>query len=243
MSQEKQIRQIGETFRQGLFSILGKKLHAAYILGAAAFPDPVPTGDVDFQVILTAALTEDERTRLEALHTDIAELYPPLGVEMDGYYILLSDARSSAPPRSQMWTRAVDYSWALHREHLRGGRRIILHGPDPKGIHPPATWPEIEEALESEMDFVRRHTDKYPDYCILNLCRLMYSYETHDVVVSKARASDWATGRLPRWAVLIQTAKRCYGRAGTDDRARMQAQVAAFLDIAEAHIASSKNSR
>ena len=53
---------------------------------------------------------------------------------MDGYYILLADARCTSPPQSQMWSRATDASWALNREHIRAGRCIIFHGPDPKEI-------------------------------------------------------------------------------------------------------------
>jgi hypothetical protein len=127
-----QVSTIGQAFVKGLKRILGEKLYAAYIFGAAAFPDAVPTGDVDFHVILQSELTEDERSELETFHESLAEQFPSLGGEMDGYYILLSDARRTAPPRSQMWKRASDDSWALHREHMRAGRRIVLYGPEPR---------------------------------------------------------------------------------------------------------------
>ena len=97
-----------------------------------------------------------------------------------------------------MWNGAIDHSWALHREHIRAGRRVILYGPDPDEIYPPAKWPEIESALLGELDFVEKHLHDYPDYCILNLCRLMYSFETSDVVVSKALAAELAYDVLRR---------------------------------------------
>ncbi|GAH04040.1 unnamed protein product, partial [marine sediment metagenome] len=56
-----------------------------------------------------------------------------------------------------MWKRATDNSWALHREHILAGRHIILYGPEPKKIYPPATWPEIETALYGELDYVEKH--------------------------------------------------------------------------------------
>ena len=41
-----------ESFLAGLKPVLGEKLYAVYIYGAAVFPDTLPTGDVDFHVIL-----------------------------------------------------------------------------------------------------------------------------------------------------------------------------------------------
>ena len=119
MTTKEQVSAIGEAFVQGLRRILRKKLYGLYIYGAAAFPDDVPTGDIDFHVILTDPLTDDERSHLYELHDSLARYFPPLGVDMDGYYILLADARSASPPQSEMWQRATDKSWALHRQHVR----------------------------------------------------------------------------------------------------------------------------
>lgn len=240
MKPSQQIAAIGAAFAHSLQTILGKKLVAAYIYGAAAFPDDLPTGDVDFHVILREELTATERAALEELHLDLARDFPPLGAEMDGYYILLADARGSAPPQSQMWRRATDNAWALHREHIRAGRYIALHGPDPRTIYPPADWPELEAALEDEFDYVHRHLHRYPDYCILNLCRLIYSFETRDVVISKAAAAEWAHIHLPAWRRHINLARKSYrGQATAEDRAFMLAEVSRFFDFAATRIARS----
>lgn len=190
MSISEEVSAIGQTFVDGLKRILGEKLYSAYIYGTAVFPETIATGDIDFHVILKSGLTDAERLELEMLHESLAEQYPPLGKEMDGYYILLEEARRDAPPRSQMWGRAVDGSWALHREHIRAGRHIILFGPEPTQIYQPTTWRELESALFGELEYVEEHLHLYPDYCILNLCRLIYSFETRNVVVSKAQAAD-----------------------------------------------------
>ena len=241
MKIKEQVSAIGEVFVHGLRRILGNKLYGLYIYGAAAFPDDVPTGDIDFHVILTDPLTDDERSRLYELHDSLARDFPPLGVDMDGYYILLADARSASPPQSEMWQRATDKSWALHREHIRAGRVIVLHGPDPKEIYPPATWPEIEQALEGELRYVEDHLDQYPDYCILQLCRLIYSYETGDVVVSKAQASDWAGDALPEWNRHVELARKWYARQAPDeDNQFMLAEVPAFLEFARKRIESAR---
>jgi hypothetical protein len=232
-----EITAICQAFAQGLQRILGDKLHSAYVYGAAAFPDSVPTGDIDFHVILESELTDEERSVLEKFHASLAEQFPPLGGEMDGYYLLLADARRTPPPQSEMWARAVDESWALHRAHILAGRCIVLYGPDPVEIYPPATWPEIEGALYGELDYVARHLGDYPDYCILNLCRLIYSFETRDVVVSKAQAAAWAHDVLPEWRRHVELARKSYARETTvEDRQFMLAEVGAFFEFARARI-------
>jgi len=237
MTISQQINIISQAFVDGLKGILGEKLCGAYVYGAAAFPDAVPTGDIDFHVILKTDLTDNERSRLEKLHRSLARRFPPLGGELDGYYILLSDALRKTPPKSQMWKLATDNSWALHREHILAGRHIILYGPDPKEIYPPATWPEIKAALYGELDYVKKHLQDYPDYCILNLCRLIYSFETKDVVVSKAQASDWAHNALPQWKRHIKVARKSYAHQTTpEDRQFMLAEVGKFLEFAKEHI-------
>jgi len=237
MTIEGQVSAIGRAFVYGLRRILGDKLYGLYIYGAAAFPDDLPTGDIDFHVILTDSLTDDERSRLYELHDSLARDFPPLGVDMDGYYILLADARGAQPPQSQMWQRATDKSWALHRQHIRAGQVLVLHGPDPKEIYPPATWPEIEQALEGELQYVEDHLGEYPHYCILQLCRLIYSHETRDIVVSKAHASRWAGDAFPEWRRHIELARKSYARQATpEDRRFMLTEIRAFLEFARTQI-------
>jgi hypothetical protein len=229
----------------GLRRILGDKLYGAYLYGAAAFHEAAPVGDIDFHVILKSELTESERSELEGLHEALARRFPPLvsrppGArcgELDGYYILLRDARRKSPPRSQMWGRATDDSWALHRAHIRAGRHIVLCGPQPTSIYPPAAWPEIAAALFGELAYVEKVLHEHPDYCILNLCRLIYSFEKRDVVVSKAAASDWALEALPEWKRCIELAKKSYaGQATSEDREFMLSEVGRFLEFARLRI-------
>jgi len=237
MTISQQINIINKAFVDGLKGILGEKLYGVYIYGAVAFSEAVPTTDIDFHVILKTDLTDNERSQLEKLHKSLSRKFPPLGSELDGYYILLSDALRKTPPKSQMWKLAIDNSWALHRAHILAGRHIILYGPDPKEIYPPTTWPEIETALYSELDYVEKHLQDFPDYCILNLCRLIYSFETKNVVVSKAQASDWALNSLPQWKRHIKLARKSYARQATlKDRQFMLTEVGKFLEFAKERI-------
>jgi hypothetical protein len=103
----------------GLRQVLGDKLYGVYVYGAAAFSEAAPTGDIDFHVILAAPLTDVEQVAVRDLHAALARDYPPLGAELDGYYLLLTQARQSSPPTHQLRPEMVDASWALHRAHIR----------------------------------------------------------------------------------------------------------------------------
>jgi hypothetical protein len=219
--------------RDGLRAALGEKLVGVYVYGAAAFPDGLPTGDIDFHVILTEPLTVEKKAAIEALYAALGRDYPPLGAELDGYFILLQEARGAEPPAHQLRSDIIDQSWALHRAHILAGRCFVLYGPDPKEIFLAATWPELEAALKGELQFVLDHLHDYPDYCILNLCRLLYSFETGDVVISKSSAAAWAWQALPQWRRHIELAKKSYaGQAAAQEWKFMLDEVEGFYRYA-----------
>lgn len=227
------ISQLLFRFRIGLEDILGEKLHGIYVYGAVTFPETIHTGDIDFHVILVEPLTESERRSLEAFHELLGDEFPPLGKEMDGYYILLEDAQKRLPPQSQLWKKAVDKAWALHRAHIRAGRCIVVYGPPGRELYPAASWVELESALRDELDYVRRHLQIYPAYCVLNLCRLIYSFQSRDVVISKTAAAAWAESKYPQWRGLIKAANRSYeGRASEEDRQFMAARIGDWYKFA-----------
>ena len=89
-------------------------------------------------------------------------------------------------------------------------------------IYTSPSWTELEEALFVELQYVEEHLFDYPAYCILNLCRLVYSFETGDVVVSKTSSAAWAAGALPEWSGLLESAQKSYaGRATSTDESVM----------------------
>ena len=148
---------------EGLKAVLGEKLAGLYVFGAVAFPDAAPTGDIDLHALLNGVLTDREKSGVQSLHASLAQAFPPLGGELDAYYLLLDDARRTTRPRHQLAADVVDESWALPREHIRAGRCIGLYGPDPKEVYPAASWPELEDALHGELRYVEDHLDDYPD--------------------------------------------------------------------------------
>lgn len=210
----------------GLQRILGEKLYALYLFGAVAFPETTHTGDIDFHVLLEEPLAAEEIGAVRALHDELAGRFPPFGAELDGYYLLLEEARGNTLPRHQLHPDLVDDAWALHCAHIHAERCIVLCGPAPATVYPEPKPAAIVEALAGELRYVKEHLAQYPDYCVLNLCRLMYSHRTRDIVVSKSAAAAWAVEAFPQWRELIDTATASYAGATTDeDRRRMLKQV------------------
>jgi hypothetical protein len=67
---------------------------------------------------------------------------------------------------------------------------------------------------------------------------LVYSFETRDVVVSKAAAAAWGYDALPEWRRHIELARKSYARQATpQERQFMLAEVAGFLEFARVRIA------
>ena len=230
-------------FVSGLNAVLGENLNGVYLYGAWAFPEGTKRGDIDFHVILRRALSDREKLALSDLHTALAREFPLLvGEGLDGYYILLEEARRTTSPRHQLLDDVVDESWALHRAHVRAGRCIVLQGPDPREVYPAASWEELANALQGELAYVEKHLIDYPAYCVLNLCRLMYSYETRDVVVSKYASARWACHAYPERGSYIEAARKVYEvTASTREKELLKSGIACFFDFACERIRESRS--
>jgi hypothetical protein len=200
------------------------------LYGALVFPETTSTGDVDGHVVVADPLTEQDKAGIRRLHAALESKHAPLANDLDLWYLLRKDTEGSAPPQHQLDPGRCDQSWALHRAHIRAGRCLVLYGPDPRKSYPAPTWEEIEAALYGELAYVQRNLDEYPAYCVLNLCRLAYSFCTHDVVISKASAAAWAWEAYPARRPLIEAARRSYAQEATEqDQALLRSEVGAML--------------
>ena len=212
------IRQLIASFRIELIKILEHNLIGIYLFGSIAFPGFEPrSGDIDFYVLLRHPLTPIQKKTLDTMHRTLSSRFR-FGKALDGFYITLPKAsKRSMPTRlifaanGRLHKNGRDDAWALHRQHLRRGACIVLYGPKPKTIVPSPSWDEIERALNIEISFAKKVIDKYPFWTVLSLCRLVYSFENRQVVVSKIQAAKWALRKLPNhWRTLIQSALRVY---------------------------------
>ncbi len=232
-------------FRDELFTVLGKNLVGAYLHGSIAFPEYEPrAGDIDFHVVVRKSLTGEDVKGLDHLHRTLAAKFE-FGKRLDGFYIPLAKARRSRIPRGLIYGAhgrihhgASDDAWALHCEHLQASAYIRLQGPRANRIFPTADWNSIRSALYRQLVYARKIIESDSWWSVLNLCRLVYSFENGKIVVSKLGAARWALKGLPsKWRPVIRSAIKTYRGAETsDDRAILRRDARKFLGFASIRI-------
>ena len=215
------IRTVCTALREGLKAALNENLYGIYLYGAMVFPETTDIQDIDFHTVIRRPLTVRETAEIRHLHKELVDGHPIVGDDLDGWYILLDDAQQVSPPGHQVYPDLFDNSWALHRAHIRAGYCIVLYGSAPEQVFPVPTWLELMAGLEAERIYIEKHLSVYPDYCVLNLCRLLYSYRTKDVVVSKQTAAEWALDNYAGWRPLIEAALRSYARETREEDVRL----------------------
>jgi hypothetical protein len=230
------VKEVCSAFVERLENILGSKLYGAYMYGAAVFPDAGPVQDIDCHVILRDRLADVERDELQRLKKELARRFPTLGSELDAYFILLEQAKGASRPQHQLNVTIFDDSWALHCAHIRAGYYVCLYGPEPAEIFPEPSWSEIAAALDHELKYIEENLH-HQAYCILNLCRIMYSHIEKNPVVSKHFSGVWASSRFPEWKPLIDAAMRFYKKKShPEDKMFMSERTGKFLAFARERI-------
>jgi len=228
---------VAASLRAGLERAVGDALASLFIYGAIAFPRTLTWMiDFDFHVLLHRPLTDAELVAIDDLHRALAA-ETALGADLDGYYVLLADAPHREPPANETNRSQRDEAWALHRAHVHAGRYLVVCGLDPRPIVPEPTWAELDAALRAELDFVQRHPEATA-FGILNGARILASYDTSNVVMSKYQAAQWALGALPdEWHSTVRAAVRTYERAPREpDAAALRERWPAFVAYVRASI-------
>lgn len=211
------IRPLLDAFSEALTESFGRQLVGLYVFGSAAFPDFVPeSGDIDFIAVTRLFPSKEQRERLARIHREIAVAFRH-GALLDGFYVPLHKARRRRIPdrlvfgaHGKLGTGGRDAAWALHREHLRAGACLVLHGAPPVHLLSPATRRELDGAIRREREALRTVIHELPAYAVLNLCRLEYTRRRGDVVLSKLQAGRWALTHLSAWRPLVEAALRTY---------------------------------
>ncbi|MGO9080783.1 MAG: aminoglycoside adenylyltransferase domain-containing protein [Streptosporangiaceae bacterium] len=222
----------------GLAAAFGADLCALYLYGAVVFPetfaasDGEPAVDLDYHVILTCCPSAAQRAALTEHAAEMARCHPHYGRDLDGWFILLADARRAAPPGHLLRPELRDFAWPLHRAHWLAGRCVILHGPDPAQIVRPPDVAELRTALNHELDFAARdHSDAY---AVLNACRIIHSVALDDVVQSKFGSAAWALEHLraEHHPAILAALASYQGRATEADRKALAAGRPALITLA-----------
>ena len=230
------VRRSATRLRDGLVDLLGDDLAAVWLYGAPLFGPHFL--DIDLHVLLKRPPTPQEGTTIRDLHERIErDTQWPLesrGNELDSWYVLLEAARRSEPPANVgPWNPGLrDEHWPLHRAHWLAGACVVVHGLSPAQVVPLPTWEELATTLRAEAAEAANHLDRGSAYWTLQLCRVLASLETSDVVRSKLDSGQWAIGRLPpQTHAIIRAAERFYtGEARADDQRLIAQSFAGFYE-------------
>ncbi len=220
-----------EKLRSRLKDVLGADLTALWAFGALTFPDRSNRlSDVDTYAFLSRTPDGERAASISEIHDSIAL---ELEIEWDSWYVLESHARDRRPPRHMLREGLVDDAWALHRAHWLSGQYVRLHGCTPADLVRRPSWGELYEALQNELLHIERLVEEgrqdagHTAFMVWNACRIIYSLEIKNVVVSKRAAADWALDRMPvSWHAPIRAAGRVYdGKAESSDSCLLKSAI------------------
>lgn len=211
-----------DAFREGARAAFGTNLFALYIYGALTFPETEGIVDLDYHLILERQPDAGQVQRYVELCATLEREHSPWADDLDGWLIVRERAGTSNPPEHVLHPGARDGAWALHRAHWLAGRCLVLHGPMPAEVVTRPTWEELEADLWGELEFARQSpTDAF---AVLNCCRVLHSFLTRNVVVSKFASAYWGLAELPpEFRPTLRAALAVYRRKATaGDTATLQ---------------------
>ncbi|HET9908257.1 MAG TPA: aminoglycoside adenylyltransferase domain-containing protein [Anaerolineales bacterium] len=205
--------------------ILQAQLVGMYLFGSLANGDFDQHSDIDVLVVTNGDIADDIFMALHDMHTRLAEIDSPWAVQQEVSYIPKNalrrfDAGNNHHPhldrdkgeRLHMMTHESD--WIIQR-HLLRENGIVLTGPTLKTLIDPVTPQELRRAVIDVLplwvnpilaDPGKIKGRGYQSYCVLSLCRMLYTLQ-NKAILSKRAAAGWGMETLHRrWQPLIERA-------------------------------------
>jgi len=205
-----------------------------YLYGSLAYGGFDRASDVDFVVVTEGVLPDETFLALQAMHNRIAALDSWCATQLEGSYIPRQALHTFDPqhvfylhidrgPEEKLHRMQIDDpkvsrawwgGWVFLR-HVLWEHGIPMAGPDLRTLVEPvqpgelrqAAWTNLEGWLEPLLDDLHELAHPgYQPYCVLTICRLLFTLET-DRIATKQAAAHWALAKLePRWCALIERA-------------------------------------
>ena len=205
--------------RQQLQQILGIELVGLYLYGSLVTGDfCIDISDLDLLVVIASDLDAPHFSQLQQMHATLERTYSEWEGRIEAAYLSKRALKTYKTEMSQIaiispgepfHLKKAGRDWLLNWRIVRE-KGLTLYGPSPKTLIEPVSKQEFVETVREHAIWWSESIDEMRErpsqaYAILTLCRALYAWTKGDQV-SKKRAAEWAQGRYPQWAELIQQA-------------------------------------
>lgn len=189
-------------------SILGDHLVGLYLYGSLASGDfNEETSDIDFLVVTSDPLADDEVAALQTMHQQLTASGLQWAGKLEGSYVPQPalrryDANAPACPQineGHFYLAQQESDWIIQRHILRT-QGVIVAGPPLAPMIDPVQPEELGEAVRGFLrewwapmleNPTRLQSAEYQAYAVLSMCRALHTLET-GTIVSKPIAAHWA---------------------------------------------------
>jgi predicted nucleotidyltransferase len=205
--------------------ILQSQFVGMYLFGSLANGDFDQFSDVDVLIVTDVEISNDTFSALQNMHSEIARLDSPWAIQQEISYLPKDALRRFDPPNNKhphldrgvnetLHLMTHESDWIVQRYILRE-RGVVVEGPDPKTLIDPISPDDLRGAVANLLPLWTRlffenpsRIDKrgYQSYCVLSLCRMLYTLK-YGKIVSKRIAANWAKEHIDsKWTPLIERA-------------------------------------
>lgn len=216
-----------------LRGVLGEAVVGVYLQGSFAVGDFDENSDLDFIVILSRDLLNEEVSVLNQMHTRIYHSGPEWAKHLEGSYFTLEDiAADPGKPVCYLDHGSIVLERSNHCNTLVVREVLYKHGVALHGPPASSVVPAVEvDALRHEMaatltdwgsDILANpepyRNRFYQGFIVLNYCRMLCDHEA-GTVGSKRGGAEWAKKNLPaEWHDLIDRSWSCRPDPATSSR-------------------------
>lgn len=205
-----------------LKNILANNIIGIYLSGSLSYDDFNPdSSDIDLAVIVNKAINTTEREQLKQLHKDIQKLNERWHDRLECSYVPIDMLKETLPPKEPRpyYNNGIFYDeapfgneWIINN-YLLYEHGIAVIGIDIKKLINPINIIDVQKAcvrdLFQEWEPKISNTEwlnngHNQSYCVLTLCRILYTILCSAVGTKKAAAA-WVKNRFDlHWKNLIE---------------------------------------
>ena len=214
-----EVNELLKELLENMKNVLGDKLVGLYLYGSLVWGDfDSKLSDIDLLAVVSTNVTEKEFESLKQMHQSFVDKHQQWNDRIEVQYLSRSALRTfkekmspavTISPGEPIHRIEVGKHWLMNW-YIVLEKGLTLYGPSPKTIIEPITK---EEFIQSVKGHTRSWNEwvtnmkrrKAQAYAILTMCRALYAIKNGEQT-SKKQAAEWAKGKLPQWATLIDNA-------------------------------------